>query len=51
MGKDGIAVIPVLEVYDVQAHIFAVNILIAEAVDFANTKPGGIQEGDHGFLF
>lgn len=38
-GKDGIAVVPCFGMADVDAHIFPVNVFIAETADFANAKP------------
>ena len=51
LGKNGITTLTVLGVCDMDAHLFAVNIFTAQAAEFTDTKPGGIQNGQHGFCF
>ena len=48
--EDGIAVGAVFAMSDVDAHVFPLDILIAEGTDLADTQAGGIQKSDHGFL-
>lgn len=51
MRKNGITVIPAFGTGDVQAHICAFHVFIAEAADLTDTKAGGVHEGKHGSLF
>lgn len=32
------------------AHVFTLNVFIAETADFTDAQAGGIHEGDHGLL-
>ena len=49
-GEDGIAVLAVLGMSDMNAHGFPVNIFIAQGTDFTDPETGGIQKNDHGFF-
>lgn len=51
-GEDGISVLAVLGMSDMNAHGFPVNIFIPQGTDFTDPETGGIQKNDHGsFLF
>ena len=47
-GQRGIAVLPGFGMGDMDAHVFSVNILIAQAAHFPDTQAGGIHECAHG---
>lgn len=47
-GQRGIAVLPGFGMGDMDAHVFSVNILIAQAAHFTDTQAGGIHECAHG---
>jgi len=49
-GKDGITVMAVFAMGDVEAEIFTLYILIAQGADFANTQAGRIHDDSHCLL-
>lgn len=50
-GENGITVMAVFGMRDVEAHRLTLDILIAEGAEFSNPQAGRIQECDHGALF
>lgn len=50
VGKNGVTVIPVFAVCDMEAHIFTLHIFIAQPAQFPDAQAGGIHDGGHGFL-
>ena len=50
-GKDSEAVGPVLPMRDVDAHVRAGNIVIAEGADLADAETGGVHEGKKRLMF
>lgn len=51
LRKDSKAVRAVLAMGDMDTHMGAADIVIAQMADFPNAQAGGIQKGCHGFLF
>jgi len=49
-GKDGITVMSVFAMGDVEPQVFTLHIVIAQGTDFANAQPGRVHNGSHGFL-
>ena len=49
-GKDGITVMAVLAMCDMEPEIFSVNIFITQGAYFADAKVGGIHQSGHGLL-